>query len=778
MSPFRSRTHVKRLAGGDRRDTLAGVGGTWQRMCGIRNPYGSFRSTLLVVLVLAASETAAAEPSFQRDVMAVFSKAGCNSGVCHGNQNGKGGFKLSLRGEDPRSDYETLLKGTLGRRIDLMDPADSLLLAKPTAGVPHQGGRRFTRDSLEYEILRQWIEAGARADFDSAKLPVRLEVAATDDLVFEPGDKTTISVHAVDADGRRRDVTPLVVLEPTQDLVTVEPDGVLRRRAFGECVVLVRYLHLQEPVRITFLPARPDKPWSGPQPANWIDDYVFQKLRRLGIDAAGTCDDSTFVRRTYLDALGVIPTADEARRFVQDSAIDKRAKLIEELLKRPEFADRWALVWSDLLRNEEKVLDVKGVQAFHHWIRRSIADRKPLDQFVRELIVARGSSYLSPAGNFYRANREPTIRAEAAAQTFLGVRLACARCHNHPFDRWTQEDYYAWAGLFTGIRYKIVENNRRDENDHHQFDGEQIIVHGPPQPLVHPRTDQDVAPRALGVRSPDASPNAASIDPLSELGNWLTSPDNPFFARAQANRIWYHLLGRGLVDPVDDFRATNPASHPELLDRLARELAEHQFDLTYLVSLIMNSANYQMAGPYGDIDPLAATSLAHAITRRLPAETLLDAVARFAGSVPRFSGFPEGVRAGQLPGVGAMRARRQAGTPADRFLTTFGKPPRLLTCECERSQDSTLAQALSMVSGPLINDLLSRTNNRLAQLTGSGRPEGEIVDELWWAGLARAPTTAERDAALEMLADAPDRRLVLEDLAWGIMNSFEFLHRQ
>lgn len=733
---------------------------------------------LLFAALLSAQRSGlaqAADVSFERDVMAVLSKAGCNQGVCHGNQNGKGGFKLSLRGQEPALDLLALTRDQLGRRVDLLRPERSLLLEKPTAVVPHQGGRRFLVGSTEYDLLRDWLAAGCPADAPGRPSVAQLEVSpAGEQLQLEPGGSVRLSVTALFSDGARRDVTSLAVYEPINAFVAVDHDGLTRALSTGETTLLVRYLSRQVAVRLAIVPPRPDFAFLAPNEANYVDHHVFAKLRSLKINPSPVAEDAVFLRRAYLDALGILPTAEEARRFLNDPTADKRARLIDALLERPEFADWWALKWSDLLRNEEKVLDQKGVAGFHHWIRQSIAQAKPLDEFARQLIVARGSTYTNPAANFYRANRDPVTRAEAAAQLFLGVRLQCAKCHNHPFDRWTQNDYYRWAGFFARVRYKIVENRRRDINDGHEFDGEQIVWMAPDGEVHDPRTDRPMEPCFLGDATPVEGPDD---DRLEELADWITAADNPFFARAQANRVWYHLLGRGIVEPIDDFRATNPPAIPALLDALAGDFAAHHFDLRHLVRVIMNSQTYQLAPQPNDTDGGDEAIFSHALVRRLSAEQLLDALSQVTGVAAEFQGYPAGMRAGQLPGVLAARSRRQPTSRDDHFLVLFGKPPRLLTCECERSGETTLGQAFQLVSGPTINSLLTRPGNRLTQFAAAGRPACETVEELWLAALCRFPTSEESQVMVAYLESAADRRAALEDIAWSLLSSAEFLLR-
>ncbi len=418
-----------------------------------------------------------------------------------------------------------------------------------------------------------------------------LDVSPAEQIVFVPQDEVQLRVTARFSDGTVRDVTRMAVYEPSHVGITISVDGLAAAQTAGEFTVGVRYLDQQKPVRLAFLPARPNFRWSEPREHNYVDRHIFAKLQRLRVNPSERCTDEVFVRRASLDALGVLPTAEEARQFVFSNAPEKRTQLIDRLLSRPEFADHWALKWSDVLRNEEKVLDRHGVEVFYRWIRKNVAEGRPLNEFVRELISARGSTYLNAPANFHRANRDPTTRGEAVARVFLGTRLQCAKCHNHPFDRWTQDDYYAWAATFARIDYKIVDNKRLDKLDKNEFVGEQVVLVKEEGEVQNPNTHQDVAPRFLGE---DATLPEDS-DRLNELAAWLASPENTAFARAQVNRVWYHLMGRGLVDPVDDFRDTNPPSHPELLNALAEDLVASGFHLRHLVRVIMLSRTYQLS---------------------------------------------------------------------------------------------------------------------------------------------------------------------------------------
>jgi hypothetical protein len=730
----------------------------------------------LAVFCFLSSTPVQAEPvSFRNDVMAVLSRAGCNQGACHGNQNGKNGFKLSLRGQDPEFDLLALTRDTFGRRTDTTRPADSLILRKATATVAHEGGKRFGIESSEYAILYRWVAGGARPDPAGSPRLTGLQVTPGERVLVEPADTVALRVRATFSDGGTRDVTGLAVYETANLVAKVGGDGVVRRQSAGETAVLVRYLDRQETVRLAFVPARPGFVWHEQPEANYIDHHVFAKLRALRMLPSEICSDAVFLRRVYFDTLGLLPTADEALQFLGDSRPDKRPRLIDALLQRPEFADFWALKWSDLLRNEEKVLDRKGVQVFHDWVRRCIAEGKPLNEFARELIASRGSTYEQPAANYYRALRDPQTRAEATAQVFLGLRLQCARCHNHPFDHWTQEDYHSLAAFFPRVQYRIIENNRRDRLDKHEFDGDQIVYQDRDGEVAHPRTGVMLKPRFPGAATPDFAPDA---DRLQALADWIARPDNPFFARAQANRVWQHLLGRGIVEPNDDFRASNPPVNPALLDALGKDFAEHHFALRHLVRTILNSRTYQLSAVPNDTNRDDEANFSHALIRPLQAEQLLDAVAQVTGVSSPFPGFPEGTRAVQLPGVKTGREPRRVPTEMEKFLTTFGKPERSLSCECERSDDTTLAQAFQLITGDLLNRRLGEPDNRIGRLLGEGKSDEAIIDELYLASLCRPPSDRERQQALAIVHRARNRRAALEDVAWGLLNAKAFLLRQ
>jgi hypothetical protein len=690
--------------------------------------------------------------------------------------NGKGGLKLSLKGEDAAADFAALTRDMHARRTDPIRPDESLILKKATAQVPHEGGARFSTQSTEFARLRAWIASGCSPDPPGGPTVVKLEVSPARKILFDPVDRFQVKAVAHFSNGSSRDVTALAAFDFTAvGVATITPDGEVRREQPGEVVLLVRFRSHVEPLRIAFLPNRPVPEFAAPATDHPIDRLVFAQLRELRLKPAELAPDHLFLRRAYLDALGVIPTPAETRTFLASSDPRKREKLIDDLLERPEFAEYWAQKWSDLLRNEEKALDRKGVAVFYRWIAAQIAADRPLNDFAREILSARGSTYSNPAANFWRAVRDPLQRAESVAQVFLGVRVGCARCHNHPFDRWTIEDYYGFAALFARVEYRVLENKKADDLDSHEFVGEQIVWQKRTGELANPRTGRPAAPRFLGST---LAHSGTAIDRLGAVADWVAAPNNPFFARAQVNRIWLHLMGRGLVDPNDDFRATNPPTNPELLDWLARDFAAGGFRLKRTVKTIMTSRIYQLDSRMLDPDPLGGDRYhGHAFVRPLGAEQLLDALTQVTGVPVRFTGYPLGLRANQLPAPPQMGRHGFEGS-GERFLKTFGKPERLLTCECERSDDPGLLQAFQLITGEVVSGLVKSADGRLAWLLSAGAADNDILEEFYLAALCRAPSPAEAKKLLAYLAAAMDRRSAWEDVLWALLNSKEFLLRR
>ncbi len=703
--------------------------------------------------------------SFRNDVMPLFSKHGCNAGTCHGNFNGKNGFRLSLRGEDPQFDLTSLKKDTLGRRINRLHPRNSLLLQKPTGHLPHEGSIRFSSTSEDYQILYKWIAEGSQPDpMDTPKL-IRLKVYPRDRVLLNGVKQQQILAHAFFDDGSNRDVTRFAAYEPSSEIVSITSSGQVTAHKSGEVTIVVRYLDKQVPCRLAFVPPRPNFVWKQVPERNYIDKHIFHRLKELRIEPSLLADDSVFLRRAYLDVCGILPTPREVKEFLKDKAPDKRSKLIDRLLERPEYADFWALKWADLLRNEEKAVDAKGVRHFHHWIRQSISQDKPLDQFVRELLTGRGSTYAHPQANYYRTNLTPQKAAETTARLFMGVRIACARCHNHPFDRWTQGDYYGMAAFFARVRTKMLDNNRRDRRDKHQLNGEMVVWFSREGEVENPQTGGPMPP---GLPDQTLTDKDLSEDRVRTLAKWITKKENPFFARVMANRIWFHLMGRGLVEPVDDFRSSNPASNGPLLEAIAKDFSSHNFSQKHLIRRIMNSRAYQLSSEPTKTNGEDENNYARVQPRLLTAEQLLDSISQVTQLPETFAGYPRGMRASQLPGV--------KGAP--KFLSIFGRPARLIACECERQNTTTLNQAFTMISS---NELISKVERspRITRLLKAKASYPQVITEFYLASVSRYPTEKEIQTITTRLNQLQrNRRQKLEDLLWVMINTKEFVFRR
>ncbi|MEW4567158.1 DUF1549 and DUF1553 domain-containing protein [Tautonia sp. JC769] len=702
--------------------------------------------------------------SYRQDVAAVLSKAGCNMGACHGNLNGKGGFKLTLRGDDPGQDLLTITRGVFARRIDTTAPESSLILLKALGRLPHEGGRRFGPDDIEAHILRSWIAGGARDDLGAVPEVTSLSIFPADRINAAPALTQQVIVTATFTDGSTRDVTRLAAFDvddPTA--VAVSPSGLVRRSGSGESVVSARFLGKHAVSRLAFLPDRASFVWDGPAPKTPFDEAVFAKLEALTIHPSPPAPDHVFLRRAYLDTIGVLPTPDEARAFLDSDDPDKRARLVDSLLDRPEFADFWALKWADLLRNEEKTMGPKGVWAFQRWLRDQIAADVPLTDFAEALLTASGSSWGNPPASYYRTNRDPETCAESFGQIFLGVRLQCARCHNHPFDTWTQDEYYGLAAAFANIERKEVNNSRRDRLNSHEINGD-VLIHlkGSPR-MTHPVSRARVDPQAPGGILLEFDDN----DARAALADWLTQHDEQF-ARNMANRVWFHLFGRGVVDPVDDFRSSNPPSNPALLDALTDAFIAGGYRVKPLIRQVMTSAVYGLDSTPRPTNVDDEANFARARIKLLPAEVLLDAIASALDRPSDLDGVPPGTRAVMLAGANT----------GPEFLDAFGKPDRLLTCECERSEETTLSQAFQLINGSSVRAILEDPDNRLGQLLDSHLSDEAILDELYLASLCRFPAPEERKGALDYVSSAENRRRAWEDLAWALVNSKEFLLRR
>ena len=696
--------------------------------------------------------------SFRHDVEPILTRAGCNAGACHGTPSGKNGFRLSLRGYDPALDILTLTREVHSRRLDLLEPSASLLLRKAAAQVPHEGGQRLTLGGEQYNLIHRWIAEGAHDDSRDAADIEQLEVIPPQGILDEPARRQQLRIVARFHGGARRDVTHLTRFSVDDETTaTVSSDGLVEKRRAGEAAVLAEYLGRMATARFLFRDPAPGFRWSAPPEQNYIDRHVFAKLRLLRLEPSPLCSDTEFLRRVYLDVLGKLPTPDEVRGFLADKDDRKRDRAIDALLARPEFADWWALKWADRLGCNQRFVGKIGAQAYHEWIRQAMLANMPEDELARVLIAARGGNYSHPPAGFYRRLRDPQVRAEEVAQFFLGVRIGCARCHNHPGERWTQDDYYGLAAFFARVRYRdgpfFVQIYDKEETVYEAREGE----------LVHPRTKQVVRPRFLGGNSPILRPNQ---DRREALARWLTSVENPFFARNAVNRIWYHLFGRGIVEPVDDFRITNPACNEELLDALAADFVRHGFDRKGLIRTIVASRTYQLSSTPTASNAGDTRYFSHARIRLLQAEQLLDAIGAAAGANVKYTGFPLGTSAVALPD----------GEYKHPFLEAFGRPARAMVCECERDTDTNLGQALHLVGGRTIHALLQDPNGRAARLSASRFPDGAIIDELFLASLSRPASAEERNALLARLrTGGANRRRALEDILWALVNHREFL---
>jgi hypothetical protein len=693
--------------------------------------------------------------SFRRDVIPAFSQAGCNTGACHGTPTGKGGFKLSLRGYLPDQDYTMLTRDNAARRIDPIAPDTSMILRKPLGELPHEGGLKLARSTKTYEYLRDWIAEGAK---DDAGRPaaVRLEIRPGSRVLNAPAKSQQAVVIVHYADGSSRDVTPICYYNSSNpEIADVDASGHVIFKNRGEVAVIAHYLDLVANVRLTHLVEVPGFKLAEVPQDNLVDKAVFAKLNRMRIAPSEVCTDQEFIRRVYLDTIGVLPTPEEAKAFADDSSADRRAKVVDRLMKRPEFYDFWTLKFADVLRSNGRLIQPKGTHIFQRWIRTNLERNTPMDQFVRELLTSDGSTFKNPAANYYRISRDPENSVETTAQLFLGVRIQCAKCHNHPFERWTQDDYYGFAAFFSRVRQKKGV-----------MPDEEVIFATNAGDVRQPRTGQVMKPKALGgpVLEPATGSNE---DRRTKLASWLTGPENPFFAKSLVNRMWYHLVGRGIVEPVDDFRDSNPACNDELLDGLASDFAKNGYNLQRLIRTILVSRTYQLSARTNELNKDDGLYFSHSFTKLLPAEVLLDAISSVTGTSTPFDALPKGTRATQIPD----------GKMENPFLKTFGRPARELACECERESDSNLSQALQLIGGATVNGKLRDDNGRMAALAKSPKPPEEITKELYSVALSREPNSTEMAAAVKHLTAASDRRQAVEDLGWVLINSKEFLFR-
>lgn len=697
--------------------------------------------------------------SFSTETLAALSKQGCNSGACHGSPSGKGGFRLSLRAFDPVLDELTLVREEYGRRANPLEPENSLLLTKPTMRVPHGGGLKLRKSDPAYALLRDWIAEGCLIDTATAPKCVKVEVYPPSGRMLKlPANRQQLSVLAHYSDGKVIDITPLAVFSSSDENVAqVDVNGLVTARDRGETAIVVRYLDHLETTFLTFVKDVPGFAWSSPTPANYIDEKVYAKLQQLQFLPSETCTDEEFVRRVTLDVIGQLPTVEESQQFLADSSPDKRAKWIDALLDRPEYARFWALKWGDLLKLTTAQVTEGGLFKYHRWIERALASNMPYDQFARALLTSKGSTLENPPANFYRTSADSNELVENVAQLFLGARLQCAKCHNHPFERWTQDNYYGMAAFFHRVQRQ--KSPRADEV---------VIWTSQAGEVTQPRTGKQMKPwlpLTGDVENPDAGA-AGRPDRRTLFADWLTRPENPFFAKVEVNRIWGHLFGRGIVEPVDDFRESNPPANAPLLEALAQDFAASGFNRKHILRVILNSRTYQASSRVNEFNQSDEKYASHFQPRLLSAEQLLDAICQVTQVGETFGALPAGTRATELPSPDLAKSD---------FLKTFGQPERQTVCACERSNESSLGQALQLYNGPLVHGKLRSEANRFRQLLSAQKTDAEIVAALYQAALCRQPSPPELEASLAHIASKENRIEALEDVCWAVLNMNEFL---
>lgn len=700
---------------------------------------------------------------FTNQVVPIFTKFGCNSGGCHGKADGQNGFKLSLLGFEPQEDYEYLVKENKGRRVFSPAPEYSLLLRKATGQIAHGGGKKLEVNSPFYLILKRWIEQGALFPSPSASEGnvVRIEVFPKESLLERKGQQQVI-VIAHHNDGSMSDVTRMTQFESNAtDIAEVAGTGLVSAKSVpGSAAVMVRYQSHVDVFQATIPLGAPLKDL--PKAANFVDEHVFKRLKDLGLPPSEICDDGTFIRRVSIDIAGRLPTKAETEEFLKDASPTKREKLIDKLLDSKDYPEYFANKWSAVLRNRRKGVndDLKPTQAFHDWIRDAIRENKPYDQFVRSILTVQGEEVKDPPVVWYRELKDPTSQMEDTAQLFLGQRVACAKCHHHPFEKWSQNDYWSFAAFFTKVDVKPGLPAKKVKNETIPATPSSVTMKTGPAEAKNPRTNKTVKAAGLGSEPMDM---ASDMDPRTKLADWMTDPKNPFFAKALVNRYWKHFLGRGLIDPEDDMRVTNPATNPELLEALAKSFIDSKYDLKKLIRTICVSKTYQLSAVPNEYNADDRQNFSRFLPKRLNAEVLLDAIDDVTGSKTSFKGV-SGVRAVQLPD----------NLFDSYFLSVFGRPDSASACECERSSDASLAQALHMFNS---QEILAKVAGARASTLGKDkRPHEERLKELYLIALSREPSKEE----LTSLTGYIDKRkgkeqTAYEDIVWALINTKEFL---
>lgn len=696
----------------------------------------------------------AADPplSFKLDVMPVFMKSSCNNGSCHGAARGKDGFRLSLFGFDPEGDHFRITRELPGRRVNLAVPERSLILEKSAGQVPHTGGKRFDVGSELYNTMLRWLKEGALNDQGEVPTVDRVELYPKEAVLDGPGATQRLSVRAYYSDGTDRDVTSQAYFMTSNDnSASVSQDGIVTAGARGEAFLMARFETHTVGQRFIVLPKGLQFQWpENITENNYIDSLVNEKLKKLRQIPSDLCTDEEFLRRVTLDITGTLPTVQEYDIFMNDSSHDKRERKIDELLERKEFVEVWVMKWAELLKiRSDNQNSYKAMLLYYNWLKDRVASNTPVDKMVRELLAANGGTFTNPPTNFYQLERDTLKTSENVAQVFMGMRIQCAQCHNHPFDRWTMNDYYSFAAFFTQIGRKNAEDVR-----------ETIVFNSRGGEMRHPVTNQNMAPKFLGGEVPDV----AGKDRREVMANWLASKENPYFARNLVNRVWEHFFGRGIVQEVDDVRISNPPVNEPLLNELANKFTEYDYDFKKLVKDICMSRTYQLSTQANETNETDTTNFSHAMLRRLRAEFLLDSISQVTDTNDKFRGLPVGARAVQI----------SDGNTSTYFLTTFGRATRESVCSCEVKMEPNLSQALHLLNGDTINQKISQGNLIKRRLDEKKLPQ-DILEEIYIRTLTRHPTEAERTALNEVLLQEQNQQQVLEDILWALMNSREFL---
>ena len=712
----------------------------------------TFAGRSLTVPVSVADAKVEPPISFKHDVMPVFTKAGCNAGGCHGTSRGKDGFHLSLFGFDPDGDYFRLTREQIGRRINLAIPKESLIVQKGLGAVQHTGGVRFGTNSELYKTLVAWLDTGATRDSTNASKLTGIEIFPPSAVMEGSNAMQRFIVRAHYSDGADRDVTPLAVFISNNDVsARVAEDGTVTAGQRGEAFIQARFGEFNVGAQVIVIPKDLPYQWPDVPANNYVDEAVYARLKKLRLTPSGVCDDATFLRRASLDITGQLPAPDEVERFLADKAAAKRAKLVDELLNRKEFTELWVMKWAELLeiRSRENIVYPKAALVYFEWLRNQMLAGVPLDQIVRRLLTASGSTLRDPAANYYQMEPDTQKLAENTAQVFMGMRIQCAQCHNHPFDRWTLNDYYGFDAFFAQVGRKPGDDPR-----------ENIIFDRTDGEVKHPVTGEAMRPKFLGGDVPEIKGESRR----EVLARWLTSPQNPYFARNIANLVWTHFLGRGIIHPVDDVRISNPPSNPELLDALAARLVDYQYDFKKLVRDICASRTYQLDTRPNDTNAGDERNFAKASFRRIRAEVLLDCISEVTGTQDKFPGLPRGAKAVEIPD----------GNTADYFLTTFGRASRTTVCSCEVKVDPNLSQALHLLNGDTIQNKIEQ-GGVVKSLLERGEKPDEIIGNLYLRCLSRAPTADEVAKLKRFFKNDGAAEPVLNDVFWSLLNAKEFV---